>query len=79
MKSTMMLMAMNVAPSGLPTCLRCRVPVSSSPVMLVLRRNNCVMAMPMLAKESDVRNHARNVRSMFGEREYGYIKCEELT
>ncbi len=32
--------------------------------MLVFRRNNCVIAMPMLAKDKDVRSHARNVRSV---------------
>ena len=31
--------------------------------MVVLRRNSCVIAMPIEAKANDVRNHAKKVRS----------------
>jgi hypothetical protein len=59
-------MAMKVAPSGLPTCSRWLRAGSSgsASAMLVLRRKSCVMAMPMLAKEREVRSQARNVRSL---------------
>ena len=62
-------MPKNVAPRGLPTerslvdaegdCIAS----GSEGAIDVLRRNSWVTAIPMLAKESEVRSHARNVRS----------------
>lgn len=65
--------AMKVAPSGFPTWRRraCGVSEESEEVVelgveiVVLRRKSCVMAMPMLAKEREVRSQARKVRSVF--------------
>ena len=57
-----MLIARNVVPRGFPSRRR----VLSVPLSLdrdVLRRNSCVMAIPIDAKASDVRSQARNVRS----------------
>lgn len=58
-------MAMKVAPSGLPTWRRCSCcsPAWSPVAMDVLSRKSWVTAMPMLAKESEVRSQARKVRS----------------
>lgn len=39
------------------------VEVLSSQVIVLFSRKSCVTAMPMEAKERDVRSHARNVRS----------------
>lgn len=61
-----MLTARNVAPRGFPRLLN----VLSTPALFdkeVLRRKSCVMAIPMDAKASDVRSHARNVRSESGQ------------
>ena len=64
-----MLMARNVAPSGLPMCRNFETRPSSGPSVLsasvreVLSRNSCVIAMPIDANARDVRSHARNVRS----------------
>lgn len=62
-------MPKNVAPRGLPTernfveaAKDCTVSGSDEAIE-VFNRNNWVTAIPMLAKESEVRNHARNVRS----------------
>lgn len=71
-------MPRNVAPSGLPSCLRCAAgsgAEGSSPFPVdneVLSLNSCVTAMPMLANDSDVRSHARNVLSEAG------CQCIEL-
>jgi hypothetical protein len=66
--------AIKVAPRGLPTCLRRAWGVSDSGVgvdaedseceMVVLRRKSWVTAMPIEAKEREVRSHARKVRSV---------------
>lgn len=67
-------MPMNVAPSGFPRCRslwRLCVWLSVAPSAapdaserkLELRRKSCVIAMPMDAKESEVRSQARKVRS----------------
>lgn len=60
-----MLMPKKVAPSGFPTCRRLKYgSVVSPPVlMVVFKRNSCVIAMPIEAKARDVRSHAKNVRS----------------
>lgn len=60
-------MAMKVAPSGLPTW-RSRTcgeltSAGSEVAIVVFRRKSCVTAMPMLAKEREVRSQARKVRS----------------
>ena len=67
-------MPMKVAPSGFPTCRNRAWGVSVSeeeedefgvePDIVVLRRKSWVTAMPMEAKERDVRSQARKVRSM---------------
>lgn len=54
---------MKVAPSGLPTWRRCTSDGLAGVERDVLSRKSCVTAMPMLAKESEVRSQARNVRS----------------
>lgn len=57
-----MLMPKKAVPSGLPrrrSVSACRV----SPSSVVFSRKSCVMAMPIEANASDVRSHARNVRS----------------
>lgn len=60
-----MLMPRNTAPRGLPRWRRvCWLALSDGlSAMEVLSRNSWVMATPMEAKASDVRSHARNVRS----------------
>jgi hypothetical protein len=57
-------MPMNVAPRGLPRwrILACGLSFWS-PDKEVFRRKSCVIAMPMLAKEREVRSQARKVRS----------------
>lgn len=58
------LIARKVAPSGLPSCRRCRYGSEPLPAAeVVLRRKSCVMAMPMDANAREVRSQARNVRS----------------
>ena len=55
-----------MAPNGFPTCLNflCSDEWSFSCCESdVLRRKSCVIAIPILAKASEVRSHARNVRS----------------
>jgi hypothetical protein len=71
MKRIKTAMPMKVAPSGLPTW-RSLVRGDSERLlgfvdlaMVVLRRKSCVMAMPMLAKEREVRSQARKVRSVY--------------
>ena len=62
-------MPKNVAPNGFPTCLRWKVfggfegvnPSLSEIVVFSL--NNCVTAIPIEAKASEVRSQARKVRS----------------
>jgi len=66
----------NVTPSGLPSCRNFSLLMlltelaadaeseSFSFAIDVLSLKSCVMAMPIDANESDVRNHARNVRSL---------------
>lgn len=70
---------MNVAPRGFPTSRSRVAAMASGlekksgllwdevlepdGAMVVLRRNSCVIAMPIEAKANDVRNHARKVRS----------------
>jgi hypothetical protein len=69
MKRMRMEMAMKVAPSGLPTWRRraCgELIVGSEDARVVFSRKSCVIAMPMLAKESEVRSQARKVRSAGG-------------
>jgi hypothetical protein len=73
-----MLIQMNVAPSGLPRWRNrwfgefCEeedwgVDEEEEECCIdVLRRKSCVMAMPMLAKEREVRSQARKVRSVVG-------------
>lgn len=61
-------MPIKVAPRGFPSCrsLACGDAgdwKSGAFDSEVFRRNSWVMAMPMLANESDVRSQARNVRS----------------
>jgi hypothetical protein len=70
-------MAMKVAPRGLPTCLRrtwgvselvegdeeLEVLLEGGFAMEVLRRKSWVIAIPMEAKEREVRSQARNVLS----------------
>jgi hypothetical protein len=64
-------MPRNVAPRGLPMARSRDVPALPMDgvvpellsVMVVLSRKSCVIAMPMEAKERDVRSQARNVRS----------------
>lgn len=77
MNSIRMDIPMNVAPSGLPRCLnlcrlwRCASAVASVELELEevsgrsdeLRRKSWVIAMPMEAKEREVRSQARKVRS----------------
>src|SRR5262245_31298195 len=67
MKRMTMEMPMKVAPSGFPTCRRrdCGVRGRSGfdSEMVVLRRKSWVTAMPMEAKEREVRSQARKVRS----------------
>jgi hypothetical protein len=65
------LIAMNVAPRGLPRCLRCVFCDfwwwdGEEEDNDVLRRKSWVMAMPMEAKEREVRSQARKVRSVYG-------------
>jgi hypothetical protein len=57
--------AINVEPSGLPTWWRCCVGFVGlfPPIRLVFRRKSWVIAMPIEAKDRDVRSQARNVRS----------------
>jgi hypothetical protein len=74
-------MAMKVAPSGLPTWRRraCgELIAGSEDAMVVFSRKSCVIAMPMLAKESEVRSQARKVRSAGGWEvsEYSYCPIE---
>ena len=75
-------MAMKVAPSGLPTWRRraCGelMVAGSEDAMVVFSRKSCVIAMPMLAKESEVRSQARKVRSAGGWEvsEYSYYPIE---
>lgn len=57
------LTARNVVPSGLPRWRRFSACLESGATD-VLSRNSCVMAMPIEANASDVRSHARNVRSV---------------
>jgi hypothetical protein len=57
-----MLMAKNVDPSGFPRCRNDSACLLSS-ASDVLSRKSCVMAMPIEANASEVRSHARNVRS----------------
>lgn len=72
MNNIIMEMAMKVAPSGLPRWRRCLCAESEDDDdeegelerRLVFRRKSCVIAMPMEAKERDVRSQARNVRSV---------------
>jgi hypothetical protein len=61
-----------VTPNGLPNCRNFSLSMlltdvaefeSPSFAIDVLSLKSCVMAMPIDAKESDVRSHARNVRS----------------
>jgi hypothetical protein len=52
----------NVAPSGFPRCRKLSA-WSPSSANDVLRRKSCAIAIPIEAKASDVRSHARNVRS----------------
>ena len=72
-----MLIAMKVAPRGLPRWRRreereamdsaavaALMVVSLSEARFVFRRKSCVIAMPMDANESDVRSQARKVRSI---------------
>ena len=61
----------NVAPNGFPSCRSRMAPsdsgrsgMSSRSDSVVLRRKSCVIAMPIEAKASEVRSHARNVRSV---------------
>jgi len=68
----------NVTPSGLPSCRNFSLLMlltelaadtesdseSFSFAIDVLSLKSCVMAIPIDANESDVRNHARNVRSL---------------
>jgi hypothetical protein len=65
MNNITILIAMKVEPRGLPTWWRCWFGCGGllPPIMEVLRRNSWVIAMPMLAKEREVRSHARKVRS----------------
>ena len=65
MKSITTAMPKNAAPNGLPT----RRSFACSDICSlfsrdVLRRKSCVTAMPMLAKEREVRSQARYVRSI---------------
>jgi hypothetical protein len=65
------LIAMNVAPRGLPICLRwvfCDFWWwdGEEEDNEVLRRKSWVMAMPMEANEREVRSQARKVRSVYG-------------
>ena len=65
MKSITTAMPRNVAPNGLPmrrsfTCSDMCSLFSRD----VLRRKSCVTAMPMLAKEREVRSQAKYVRSV---------------
>jgi hypothetical protein len=62
-----------VTPNGLPNCRNFSLSMlltdvaefeSPSFAIDVLSLNSCVMAIPIDAKESDVRSHARNVRSV---------------
>ena len=75
-------MAMKVAPSGLPMWRRraCGELMSagSEDAMVVFSRKSCVIAMPMLAKESEVRSQAKKVRSAGGWEvsEYSYCPIE---
>lgn len=57
--------ARKVAPSGFPTCRSfiCGV-LGSLLERVVLRRKSWVTAMPMEAKEREVRSQARKVRSV---------------
>jgi hypothetical protein len=63
----------NVTPNGLPSCRSFSLSMlltdvvdseSFSFAIDVLSLKSCVMAIPIDANESDVRNHARNVRSV---------------
>jgi hypothetical protein len=79
---------MNVAPRGFPRCLsdvceRAAAPYGAGAwcehaghgdARDVLRRKSW-MAMPMDAKDSDVRSQARNVRSGNGERVSAFALC----
>lgn len=62
MNSIAIEMAMNVDPSGFPTW--CSFDSFPPPVMDVFKRKSCVIAMPIEAKEREVRSHARKVRSV---------------
>jgi hypothetical protein len=62
-----------VTPKGLPSCRNLSLSMlltavadleSSSFAIDVLSLNSCVIAIPIDANESDVRNHARKVRSL---------------
>jgi len=60
----------NVAPSGFPKCrnFACGEVVedeSGEFAIDVFSRKSCVIAMPIEAKERDVRSQARKVRSMY--------------
>lgn len=63
-------MAKNVAPSGFPTARSFFVAANDTTAsglleaMVVLRRKSWVTAMPMLAKDRDVRSQARKVLSV---------------
>lgn len=61
-----------VTPNGLPSCRNFSLSMLLTAVIAfelssfaidVLSLKSCVMAMPIDANESDVRNHAKNVRS----------------
>lgn len=70
--NTRMAMPRNVAPRGLPSWWRVLAPDCADAESgeeeedeePELRRNNCVIAMPMEANASDVRSQARKVRSI---------------
>ena len=54
-----------MAPKGLPTCLSFSWgEEGEASLMVVLRRKSWVTAMPMEAKEREVRSQARKVRSV---------------
>lgn len=62
-----MLMPKNIPPSGFPkwrkVCALELLEALSASEREVLSRKSCVIATPMEAKDKDVRNQARNVRS----------------
>ena len=71
MKSITIEIAINVAPSGFPTWRRREAEEEGEDGLeglgarVVLRRKSWVIAMPIEAKEREVRSQARKVRSGF--------------